>query len=84
MASNDPVRCPLCCGLGRVPREELVATLSDPNLDQKVAQAVMELTKPGEEEGFGVNAGQPSQGNFERDVHRWNPVQPMWRRSPKE
>jgi len=62
----------------------LLSTLADPNLDQKVAQAVVELTKPQEEEPAAVSAGQPSPGNFERDVHSWNPAQPMWRRSPKE
>jgi hypothetical protein len=82
MASNDPTTCPLCCGLGRVPRQQLLSTLADPNLNQKVAQAVVELTKP--REPAAVSAGQPSPGNFERDVHSWNPAQPLWRRSPKE
>jgi hypothetical protein len=84
MASNDPVMCPLCCGLGRVQREQLRATLSDPNLDQKWAQARIQLTKSRDEELAGVSAGQPSEGQFERDVHSWNPAQPLWRRSPKE
>jgi len=75
MASNDRITCPLCCGLGWVP--------ADPNVQQKVARALTELTKPQEEEAATVSTGQPT-GNFDRDVHSWNPAQPMWRRSPKE
>jgi len=84
MASNHPIICPLCRGLGRVQREELRAALSDPNLDQKLAQAEIRLTQSPDEELAGIGAGQPSESQFERDVHSWNPAQPMWRRSPKE
>ena len=80
MASNDLVQCPLCSGHGRMEREELVEILTDPNLDQKIAQQVIELTRTPAAEL--VEAGRP--GGFEKDVHSWNPSQPMWRRSPKE
>ena len=80
MATNDLVQCPLCSGHGRMEREDLMTILTDPNLDQKIAQQVIELARTPAPEL--VEAGR-SEG-FERDVHSWNPTQPMWRRSPKE
>jgi len=84
MASNDPVKCPLCRGLGRVRREELLRILTDPNLDGRIAQLISELTQANTADREGVKAVQASPGNFEKDLHSWNPSQPMWRRSPKE
>jgi hypothetical protein len=79
MATNDLVQCPLCSGHGRMEREELVEILTDPNLDQKIAQQVIDLTRTPAAELVGAGPA-----GFERDVHSWNPSQPMWRRSPKE
>jgi hypothetical protein len=84
MACNDQVKCPLCEGPGRMGREELLAILTDPNLDQKIAQQVLELTRAAAEDLTGVSSGQTPQTNFERELHTWNPAQAMWRRSPKE
>ena len=62
-------------GAGRVG-----AILKDRSLDQKVAQQVIALTRTPAPELAEV--GHPS--GFERDVHSWNPSQPMWWRSPKD
>jgi hypothetical protein len=31
-----------------------------------------------------VTVSVPKPLNFQKEVHRWNPEVPMWRRSPKE
>lgn len=83
--ANEGIKCPVCGGLSKISRGELIRVLSDKDLLSKVQHYVAELL--GEEElvkqAEPVGATRSTQ-NFETQVHSWNPENPMWRRSNKE
>jgi len=81
--SNDLIQCPLCEGLARIPRTQLVRVLADPTLFSRLEKLLAQLTKAGElhPEPVPVAAGA---ADFQTNVHSWNPKNPMWNRSPKE
>jgi hypothetical protein len=58
--------------------------LNDPKIRQQVEDFVADLLQSQPGELTGVAAGPPQDRDFNRDVHRWNPNLPVWRRSPKE
>lgn len=83
--ANEGVKCPLCGGLSKISRSELIRALSDKDLLSKVQNYVSELVR-GEEsskEPEAVGAASREQ-DFQTQVHSWNPENPMWRRSNKE
>jgi len=83
MANDDVVKCPLCGGFTHIDKPELLATLHDPKIRQQIEIYVAELLRS--PAGELVSAvGQSSGRDFNKDVHKWNPNVPTWRRSPKE
>jgi hypothetical protein len=79
--TDDEVKCPLCGGLSKISRSELIRVLTDQDLGNKIASYVAELSRgvtPSEE------AVQGNGSDFQTQVHSWNPENPMWRRSNKE
>jgi hypothetical protein len=83
MANDEVVKCPLCGGFTHIEKPDLLAALRNPGLREKVERYIAELLKSPIDELTSVGATR-SAGDFEKDVHSWNPCVPMWRRSPKE
>lgn len=83
MVNDDVVKCPLCGGFTHIEKSDLLAALKEPRIREQVEKYVAELLKSPVEELSTVGAAQASR-DFEKDVHKWNPCVPMWRRSPKE
>ena len=81
MINDDLVKCPLCGAYAHIDKPELLAALNDPKIRQQVEGYVAELLKSAS--GELVPAGEPGK-DIPKDVHRWNPSVPGWRRSPKE
>jgi hypothetical protein len=84
MINDDLVKCPLCGGFTHVDKPELLAALNDPKIRQQIENYVAELLRPLAGELASVAVGPSPDRDFNRDVHKWNPNIPMWRRSPKE
>lgn len=80
---NDHLRCPLCQGHGELRRSELDEWLSDPALRDAVERRIRDLSARTGQPAF-VSASQNGERDFEKEVHRWNPESPIFRRSPKE
>jgi hypothetical protein len=81
MENNEFVKCPLCDGNAKVRRSDLPALLAGNILREKLEENMAEFTRPAE----GHQARRKLQtGEFEQEVHNWNPTLPLWRRSPKE
>ena len=85
MVNDDLVKCPLCGGFTHVGKPELVSALNDPKIRQQIQSFVADLLRSGTGDLAGVATvnNQQSQ-DFDKDVHKWNPNVPVWRRSPKE
>lgn len=83
MVNDDVVKCPLCGGFTHVENPPLLEALRNPRLREQVEKYITELLKTPVEELSTVAATQ-SGGDFQKEVHNWNPCVPMWRRSPKE
>jgi hypothetical protein len=81
--ANDLVQCPLCDGLSKISRVQLISKLSDPFLRAKVDKLLTELHAGSDlhPEPVAVTVGS---SDFQTQVHQWNPSNPMWKRSPKE
>ena len=84
MVNDDLVKCPLCGGFTHVDKPEMLVALKDPKIRQQVESYVAELLRSTPGEFAAVAAGEPQRGDFDKDVHKWNPNVPVWRRSPKE
>lgn len=83
MINDDVVKCPLCGGFTHVQQHELLEALKNPRLREQIENYIAQLLKSPVEELSSVGAAQ-SGSDFQKEVHRWNPCVPMWRRSPKE
>lgn len=84
MVNDDLVKCPLCGGFTHVGKPELLTALHDPKIRQQVENYVAELLQTQAAELTGVAAERAHSQDFNKDVHKWNPNVPVWRRSPKE
>jgi hypothetical protein len=84
MVNDDLVKCPLCGGFTHVDRPELLEALRDPKLRPQVENFLTDLLQSERNELAAVGAGTPQSHDFNKDVHKWNPHLPVWRRSPKE
>jgi hypothetical protein len=84
MLNDDAVKCPLCGGFTHIDKPELLAALQDPKIRQQLEIYVAGLLRSTAGELASVAVGQSSGRDFNKDVHRWNPNIPVWRRSPKE
>jgi len=83
MINDDVVKCPLCGGFTHIDKPDLLAALKHPRVREQVESYVAELLKSPLDELSPVGATQAGT-DFQKDVHKWNPCVPMWRRSPKE
>ena len=81
MESDELVRCPLCDGLAKVWRSDLIALLTGKSLREKLQKKMAVFTPPAEADQAGRRL---HPGEFEREVHNWNPTLSLWRRSLKE
>ena len=80
----DRMKCPVCDGEGEVWRYQLIQFFTDPELKAKI-DSYLGVGKAAEPETTDVTAAPGTEPHdFQKDVHSWNPQQPMWRRSPKE
>ena len=83
MVNDDVVKCPLCGGFTHVENPALLEALKNPRLREQIEKYTIQLLNSPVEELSTVGATQ-SGGDFQKEVHNWNPCVPMWRRSPKE
>lgn len=81
MEGDDFVKCPLCDGLAKVRKSDVIALLAEKNLRERLEKNMSEFTPHAE----GEQAVRKLQRlEFKKEVHNWNPTLPLWRRSPKE
>ena len=83
MVNDDVVKCPLCGGFTHIEKTDLREALKNPRLREQVELYIAELLKSVVEDLAPVGVSQAGR-DFQKDVHRWNPCVPMWKRSPKE
>jgi hypothetical protein len=85
MNDQDLLRCPLLQGLDRMHRAELIGLLNDSGVREKLEQCLAEHTKVADSSKEPAAACvQRAPGEFEKEVHSWNPQRSAWNRSPKE
>ena len=82
MKQEDLLKCPLLQGLDAMHRAELLGLLNDSNLRSKLETCLAEHHTADPKAQPVCAGGKP--GNFEKDVHSWEPNAPLWRRSSKE
>jgi serine/threonine protein phosphatase PrpC len=86
MANNDVFNCPFCDGHGQLRRSEILDRMASGGLGEKIERQFADIAKSGDEQK--ELTGMPASGSkaldFQREVHSWNPQQPLWRRSQKE
>jgi len=82
MKDQDLLRCPLLQGLDPMHRAELMGLLNDSSIREKLEKCLAEHTDSGQPAAACAQVRQP--GDFEKEVHSWNPQRPVWNRSPKE
>jgi hypothetical protein len=83
MVNDDVVKCPLCGGFTHIEKPELLDALKQPRIREQVENYIAELLKSPVDELTTVATTQAGH-DFQKEVHKWNPCVPMWRRSPKE
>jgi len=81
METDDFVKCPLCHGLARMQRSELLALLQAEDFREKLQGNIDQLTAVTETV---ESAREPKPGEFAQKVHGWNAKLTLWRRSAKE
>lgn len=75
-------KCPLCQGEGKLRASEILAQLGNPELRREIEGYLAE-TASRIPVGAAIAKG-PTDRDFNKEVHNWNPQMPIWRRSPKE
>ena len=83
MKSEDLLKCPLIEGLDGMHRAELLGLMKDSNVREKVEQCLAERAEAAPVQKASDSVTKPSV-DFQKEVHCWNPEQPIWRRSAKE
>jgi len=83
MKAEDLLKCPLIEGLDGMRRAELLGLMKDSNIREKVEKCVTEHAQ-GEACSQPSGVAEKPAVDFQREVHTWNPEQPIWRRSAKE
>lgn len=84
MVNDDLVKCPLCGGFTHVDKPELLEALRDPKIRKQVEDYAAQVLTCAGRELAAIGAGTREGRDFNKDVHKWNPNVPVWRRSPKE
>jgi hypothetical protein len=82
MNDQDLLRCPLLQGLDPMNRAELIGLLNDSGVREKLEKCLAEHTSAAQPTAACTHDRQP--GDFEKEVHSWNPQHSPWNRSPKE
>jgi len=88
MRDEDLLKCPLLAGLDAMHRAELLGLLNNSNIRTKMEQCMAEnevkdWTDP-EPTNAELAKTDPKPGDFDKEVHRWNPQKLVFSRSPKE
>jgi hypothetical protein len=83
MINDDLVKCPICDGFAHIESPELLAALKDPRIREPGREVCCPTRDAPLDELVNAAAGKPAERDFQKDVHTWNPLVPMWRRSPK-
>lgn len=81
MNDQDLLRCPLLQGLDPMNRAELIGLLNDSSIREKLERCLAEHTTA---QPMATCAHERQPGDFEKEVHSWNPQHSPWNRSPKE
>jgi len=86
MNDQDLLRCPLLQGLDSMHRAQLIGLLNDSGIREKLEQCLAEHTTAAAASGQPLASctQEKPAGDFEKQVHTWNPQQSPWNRSPKE
>ena len=84
MKDEDLLKCPLLQGLDRMHRAELIGLLNDSGVREKLEQCLAEHIKADSPAQPAAACAQRQPGEFEKEVHSWNPQRSAWNRSPKE
>ncbi len=86
MKDQDLLRCPLLQGLDPMNRAALLGLLNDSSVRERLEKCIAEhetAAESSKEPAVAcVQTRQP--GEFEKEVHSWNPQHSTWNRSPKE
>ena len=80
METDDYVKCPLCHGMARMRRSELLALLRAEDFREKLEGNIVHTSATEAAE----DAAGPRPGEFAQKVHDWNSNLTLWRRSAKE
>jgi len=83
MTDQDLLRCPLLQGLDPMHRAELMGLLNNSSVREKLETCLAEHTDAADSSKKPACA-QRQPGDFEKEVHNWNPQRSVWNRSPKE
>ena len=83
MKDEDLLRCPLLQGLDPMHRAQLMGLLNDSSVREKLEKCLAEHTTAADSSKEPACV-QKQPGDFEKEVHTWNPQRSVWNRSPKE
>ena len=86
MNDQDLLRCPLLQGLDQMHRAQLIGLLNDSGVREKLEHCLAEHISAADSSGQAAAActHEKQPGDFEKQVHSWNPQHSPWNRSPKE
>jgi hypothetical protein len=86
MKDQDLLQCPLLRGLDPMNRAALMGLLNDSSVREKLEQCLAEHAKAADssQEPAAACAQVRQPGEFDKQVHSWNPQHSTWNRSPKE
>jgi hypothetical protein len=86
MRDQDLLKCPLLQGLDPMNRAELLGLLNDSGVRERLEKCIAEHATAADstKEPAAAYAPVRQPGDFEKEVHSWNPKHSTWNRSPKE
>jgi hypothetical protein len=85
MNDQDLLRCPLLQGLDAMHRAELIGLLNDSGVREKLEKCLAEHTSAADSSKMpAAVCAQRQPGDFEKEVHTWNPQHSPWNRILKE
>ena len=82
MKDQDLLKCPLLQGLDAMHRAELLGLLNDSNLREKLETCLSQHREA--ETTPQACTEETKRGDFQKEVHSWNPQRLVFSRSPKE
>jgi hypothetical protein len=84
MTDQDLLKCPLLRGLDPMNRAALMGLLKDSNVKQELEKCLAQHQSAADSAKTVSCASVRQPGDFEKEVHSWNPQRSTWNRSPKE